>query len=74
MQLDERNVIESLNRLTLLYYETDTGDIIPDIAEPDERQKKILKALGVSIPTFGIAREKVKAEVRKGNKMKRSKT
>ena len=72
--LDERNVIESLNRLTLLYYETDTGDIIPDIAEPDERQKKILKALGVSIPTFGIAREKVKAEVRKGNKMKRSKT
>ena len=63
-------MIEALNRLTLLYYETDTGEMIPDIAEPDERQKKILNALGVSIPGFGVAREKLKAEARKGIKSK----
>ena len=66
--VDERNVIEALSRLTLLYYETDTGEIIPDIEEPDERQKKILNSLGVSIPSFGVARDKIKAMARKSNK------
>jgi len=66
--VDERNVLEALSRLTLLYYETDTGEMIPDIAEPDERQKKILNALGVSIPSFGLARDRVKAIAKKSDK------
>ncbi len=65
LTLDERNVIEALNRLTLLYYETDTGEMIPDIAEPDERQKKILNALGVSLSSFWITRKNLKTEIKK---------
>ncbi len=60
LSLDERNVIEALSRLTLLYYETDSGEMLPEIAEPDERQKKILDAIGVGLPEFGIRRAKMK--------------
>lgn len=58
LELDEHNVIEALNRITLLFYKTDKGKLIPDIAEPDQRQKRILDALGVKLPDFKTNRKR----------------
>jgi transposase len=58
VELDEHNVIEALNRITLLFYKTDKGKLIPDIAEPDHRQKRILDALGVKLPDFKAHRKR----------------
>jgi len=54
LELDEYNVIEALNRITLLFYKTDKGKLITAIAEPDQRQKRILEALEVKLPDFKV--------------------
>jgi len=52
LEITEENVIEALSRITLLYYKTVRGEFIPDIAQPDQIQKRILGALDVILPVF----------------------
>ena len=52
LEMTEKNVIEALNRITLLYYETKDGEIIADISKPDQKQKRILDALNITLPVL----------------------
>ncbi|MCP4102775.1 MAG: IS1634 family transposase, partial [Lentisphaerae bacterium] len=58
LELDEDNMVEALSRITLLFYKSDDGEMIPGIAEPDQRQKRILGAIGVKLPDFGLIPQK----------------
>ncbi|MBF0396565.1 MAG: IS1634 family transposase [Desulfobacterales bacterium] len=60
LEIDEDIALESLSRITLLLYKTDKGRVIPDIAEPDQRQKQILDSLGIYLPLFRYVSRKVK--------------
>lgn len=62
LDVDEHNMIDALNRLTLLFYKTDKGKMLPDIVEPDQYQKRILKSQGVKLPDFRQAGKKLRGK------------